>query len=483
MPHQRELLALQAALNNALDALRHEMDAADLPPLSQAATAEHPLDKPDFLVSSGLYEARRLALGSSSLPDFFMMIDLLYWSGCLVFYHDQGELKNLIQPPYDKAAECAFAMYDTANINVAIGNGIFEHLAKAPDIRTGVSVAHLQKTLDVDARKLTTILRHLSIAGWVRETDTDVFTICRSSITLLPGNIGHKMVSLPENIKIADAFPAWIQHPEWKYSQSPAHTAFQLANNTELPLFLWIKQHPDAIKPFAHCVQAFGDLATPGILFDYPWDSLPTPTIVDCGGGRGNLVLSLAKILPYCRFIVQDTEEIANLARVNAKAQAPVDFTSGRINIEVQDFFSPQSHQGDDFSFVLRHVLHDWPDREAVQILSHLAAAAGPKSRILIMERISVPGLISKGPGDLQTLLPTPTSAKHVPHTPPLGMPMNLGSASRVPQLLAVHLMGILNAHDRTMGEWEEVTTKAGLRITGVYPLRAYISIIECSRL
>jgi hypothetical protein len=59
-----ELDRLQACLNFALDAFRKEMDNSQLPPLNQHSSVEHPLDDPNFLPSTKLFEARRLSLGS-----------------------------------------------------------------------------------------------------------------------------------------------------------------------------------------------------------------------------------------------------------------------------------------------------------------------------------------------------------------------------------------------------------------------------------
>ena len=58
-----ELDSLQKTLNHAIDTLRYELIAANLPPLSLQATEPHPLDDCSFPVPPRLYEARRLALG------------------------------------------------------------------------------------------------------------------------------------------------------------------------------------------------------------------------------------------------------------------------------------------------------------------------------------------------------------------------------------------------------------------------------------
>lgn len=59
-----ELDALQASINQSIDAIRAEITNQGLPELSNFSQKPHPLDDPNFLCSPRLYEARRLALGN-----------------------------------------------------------------------------------------------------------------------------------------------------------------------------------------------------------------------------------------------------------------------------------------------------------------------------------------------------------------------------------------------------------------------------------
>ena len=47
----------------------------------------------------------------------------------------------------------------------------------------------------------------------------------------------------------------WLQHPEWKYSDSSVKTAFQLVHNTDLAVFDWVKDQPDVFVPFAEGIR------------------------------------------------------------------------------------------------------------------------------------------------------------------------------------------------------------------------------------
>ena len=75
-------------------------------------------------------------------------------------------------------------MYDLSAARVFVEHGIVDRMAIAP---SGISVDTLQSELNLDSRKITTILRHLSASGWVRETRNGVFALNRPSRSLLQG--------------------------------------------------------------------------------------------------------------------------------------------------------------------------------------------------------------------------------------------------------------------------------------------------------
>ncbi|KAF7789111.1 hypothetical protein EIP86_000046 [Pleurotus ostreatoroseus] len=449
-----ELDSLQKTLNHAIDTLRYELIAANLPPLSLQATEPHPLDDCSFPVPPRLYEARRLALAS------------------------MGQLKSLLSFPYEKVSEEAYAVYDRACLDVLVHTGLVDYLAEAASRQNGVHVDELQKALDMDGRKLTIVLRYLSTNGWVRETEESVFALNRPGFELLPGKNGRKRVLTPNVPDIANSLVKWLQHPEWKYSDSSVKTAFQLVHNTDLAVFDWVKDQPDVFVPFAEGIRAVGDAYVRGVLSDYPWKSLAGTTIIDIGGGQGTLSIQLAKEFPELRFIVQDLPEALVLAKPNIESQLPGALEAGRFVLEAQDFFKPQCRKGDAYTYMFRHVLHDWAFDDGVKILKMVAEAAGSSSKILIIETVSVPGIVSNAA--IEDPLTALSGDKYEPVTPPAFIPANLGWASKYKEGQVLHLLNLFNAQGRTLAAWTKLTEDAGLKISKVHTLRANVSVIEC---
>ncbi|OCH89300.1 S-adenosyl-L-methionine-dependent methyltransferase [Obba rivulosa] len=465
IPHQfsavDELDALQNSLNQALNAVRDELDVHRLPKLSNFALEPHPLDEPTFICPPRLYEARRLALATI------------------------GQLKSLLQRPYDKVVEQSTAVYQTACLDLVVKTGILDKLAESEDCASGLSVLTLQNEFDMDSMKMTTVLRYLAAQGWLRETTEGAFTLTRPALELRHGRNGRKWIMTEGKPKVAMALMQQLSHPNraWRYSRQADQTAYQIAFNTDMTLFAWLKQRPDELRQWASSVQSLGDSHSCSILNDFQWEKFAKRTLVDVGGGQGNMTISLAEMLPEATFVIQDLEEVIPLAEQNIRNRLQDPAIISRISVEVHDFFDPQPRIGDEYVFMLRHILHDWPDHACVKILANLAVAGGIKSKILIVDAVIAPCVTSTtqskanhGPviDDLRGI------SEYRPLAAPLYIPGNFGACAVMPLALGVHMMGVFNALERTMNEWTRLINEAGLRIVTVHALRGMVSIIEC---
>lgn len=93
-------------------------------------------------------------------------------------------------------------------------------------------------------------------------------------------------------------------------------------------------------------------------------------------------------------FIVQDLQENVEKGREEAERAHPPSLFA-RLTFQMHDFMQPQPVKGAD-SYLLRAILHDWPDEKARLILSNIAAAMEHgRSRLFIMETVlPVPGAV-----------------------------------------------------------------------------------------
>ncbi|KAH9907229.1 O-methyltransferase-domain-containing protein [Xylariomycetidae sp. FL2044] len=177
----------------------------------------------------------------------------------------------------------------------------------------------------------------------------------------------------------------------WGHSEKVTETAFNVARATDLSFFAYLKSHPDVEASFDAYMQSQSKVSDGArvehLLDGFDWKSLREGAlVVDCGGGSGTTSLVVARAFPTLRFVLQDqATPIENARRQMAKASREAAWD--RFEVQVHDFFAPQPIVGADV-YLLRMIIHDWPDAESAAILGRIARAMRPHSRLLIMDMV-----------------------------------------------------------------------------------------------
>ena len=169
------------------------------------------------------------------------------------------------------------------------------------------------------------------------------------------------------------------------------------------------------------------------------------------GGNSGGASLALAKGFPNLRFIVQDLPGPIHNARAQAES-LPAD-VSGRMEFFEHDFFTPQPVKDADV-YLLRMIIHDWADADAVRILKELTAVMKDGSRIVIMDMV----------------LPTPGTSSQT-----------LEAALRQKDLM---MRQVFNGRERELEDWQALIRSVDERLQIVAirrPEGSQHSIIEIS--
>ena len=167
---------------------------------------------------------------------------------------------------------------------------------------------------------------------------------------------------------------------KWPGSQDPTQTGFNLANNTDDPMYIELGKHPDRAKRFADGVAVFG--AKPGfahkhVVEGYDWATAGNGLLVDVGGGHGSLSKAIAEHCPDIRCIVQDRPDVIVTAEVPPAL-------ADRLKFVAHDFFMEQSVSAD--VYLLRWILHNWSDKYAIKILKNLVPALKPGAKVVVIE-------------------------------------------------------------------------------------------------
>ena len=148
------------------------------------------------------------------------------------------------------------------------------------------------------------------------------------------------------------------------------------------PFWEDLQAHPDIAASFDALMGPAGHgTPDPEVLVTGGWESVRT--VVDVGGGTGSLLAEILRARPTVRGTLVD--QPATVARSGEIFQAAG--VADRVTTVGQSFFDPLPAGAD--LYLLKSVLGDWPDREAMAILRRCAEAARPTGRIVVLSGVS----------------------------------------------------------------------------------------------
>lgn len=140
---------------------------------------------------------------------------------------------------------------------------------------------------------------------------------------------------------------------------------------------------PEQTKIFDDAMATFAPATAAAIAAAYDFSKVGT--LVDVGGGNGALLIGILGAHPHLRGVVFDRSEPAERARKKVHEAG----LESRCEVIAGDFFSSVPAGGD--AYLLKHVIHDWPDEQATAILRNCRAVIQPGGRLLIAEGIYPP--------------------------------------------------------------------------------------------
>ncbi|KAG9200679.1 hypothetical protein G6514_006698 [Epicoccum nigrum] len=244
-------------------------------------------------------------------------------------------------------------------------------------------------------------------------------------------------------------------HAKWgPYTACTSETAYNAAFDTDLPFFDHIAQDEARMQEFAaymRHVRSSDGLNLDHLIAGFSWRNLREGgLVVDVGGSTGGTAIALARAFVHLSFTVMDFPANAESGRTMVGESQPPSISS-RITFQGHDFYEPQPITGADV-YLLRMILHDWPDAEAVKILKNLVVAMDAKSRIIIMD----------------TVLPKPGS-----------VPV---SVERIARARDMTMLQAFNSKERDLDDWKELlmATEEGLDLVSVtQPPGSALSVLE----
>jgi hypothetical protein len=254
-------------------------------------------------------------------------------------------------------------------IHVVVTLRIADHLA------AGVSrIDDLAAAAKADANSLARVLRHLVGTGVFEEPSPGQFALNAPARQLLDSavRLGFDLDGFGGRMAYA-----WGSLLGAVRTGAPAyHTIFGR------PFWEDLQAHPQIAESFDALMGPAGHgTPDPDVLVSGDWDAVKS--VVDVGGGTGALLAAVLRARPTLKGTLVDLP--ATVARSGETIRAAG--VDDRVTVVGQSFFDPLPAGAD--LYLLKSVLSDWPDREAMAILKRCAEAARPAGRVVVLNGVS----------------------------------------------------------------------------------------------
>jgi len=222
----------------------------------------------------------------------------------------------------------------------------------------------------------------------------------------------------------------WRPLGELEYSVRTGEPAFERIFGQHF--FQYLASHPDDALTFNTAMTQGVAWTCAALLAAYDFSRFQR--LADVGGGEGALLRAILLATPGLRGVLFDLPQVVARAREVMTGEV-----AERCEIVGGDFFRAAPEGAD--AYLLKGVVHDWPDEDARRILGNVRAAIRPEGTLLLVE-----GIVGSD-------------------APPAGV-LDL-------------LMLVLGGRERSEAEFRSLLASSGFAISRIIPAEA-TSVIEC---
>jgi C-methyltransferase len=339
--------------------------------------------------------------------------------------HHLYRLNQRLVPAPAAMLEMIIATWTSQAITVAAQLGVADALANGP-----LPIAELAAQVGADADALRRLLRALIGRGIFRQRRDGRYELNALAETLRS--------DAPVSVACAARFyGSREQRERWTLLVDAVRSGTAVVPTLRgKESFDYFADQPELAELFNRTMTSISELTDASVVAGYDFSAYPT--IVDVGGGHGPLLAAILAATPGSQGVLYDLPRVVASAPNLLRKRNVAD----RARIAEGSFFDGVPGGGD--AYILKNIMHDWPDEKAVQILRNVRAAAGSRAAVLLVELV-IPAHNRDFPGkwaDLEMLL-------------------NLA------------------ARERTAAEYRDLLSQAGFRMTRVVQTASPLSVVE----
>jgi len=330
---------------------------------------------------------------------------------------------NNAQPQRQLLNQIFGGSWITQGIYVAAELGIADFLAEGPR-----SAEELAEQTNTHSGALYRLLRALAVVGIFAQDSHRRF-----SLTPLAELLRSDVVDSQRSYAIMMGAEF---HETWGMLLHSVRTGEQgFYKRFGMPFFQYMTEHPERHSIYDAAMMGVHGNETEPMLDAYNFSKFRT--VVDVGGGNGHVLAAILNRHPAIQGILFDLPAVAERARSIITTSG----LSGRCQIVGGDFFFSLPVGAD--AYLMRHILHDWEDNEAVAILRNCREAMNPEGKVLVVEMVIPPG-----------------------NEPCFGKWLDL-------------MMLLVGGCERTEEEYSRLFSEAGLKLNRVVSTDSEVSVLE----
>jgi O-methyltransferase domain/Dimerisation domain len=315
----------------------------------------------------------------------------------------------------------------TQAIHVAAVLGVSDHLADGPK-----SADDLAAATGCEPRTLRRLMRALAAVGVYGELPDG-----RYQCTALGDELrtdGDR--TLAGWARFVGRPPAWQAWSALLHSVRTGENAFRSVHGVDV--WEYRARDPADSAAFDAAMIAMSRHVSDAVLDAYDFSIFKR--VADVAGGRGALLGAILARHPGSRGVLIDQPHvIAGAGPVLAQAGV-----ADRCDVLAADIFTGDLPAAD--AYVLKSIIHDWRDDEAVAILRNCRRAMGPEATLLMVER---------------------------------ALPETNAPDAALAYLADLNMLVGPGGQERTPSEYGELLGQAGLRLTRVVPVARGWSVVE----
>ncbi len=202
-----------------------------------------------------------------------------------------------------------------------------------------------------------------------------------------------------------------------------------------VPIFQFFEQHPEESQLFNQAMSDLSMLDSPAVAEAYSFSGIHS--LVDVGGGHGLLLATILARNPHLKGTLYEVPHVVEGAR-----NGPLKPVMDRCTLASGDMFSSVPAGAD--AYIMKHIIHDWPDDVCIEILKACRKAVNPGGKLLVVDNVILPGN-DFAPG----------------------------------KFLDIQMLIFPGGRERTEKEFRDLFAAAGWRLTRVIPTAVPESIVE----